>query len=391
MADPPRRKNTVPEERRTGAHARASGQSSGVGLGTTGDVAHNVLITSMDLLEFVPVLGLASAARVLLDIWDALQLVDMSTRCMHASSPNLYLFILDARALPCYFFLPSSFSPAVYSGPHVPYEWAKRIPYPYGDEAARVPAPHGAVRRHSSLREEISEAGSTVAVELAAPIENLTESFAEVHRFLQKQLHWPFLKQYIKYDEILARIRAHPQADAHGRFATGRGHAADSGGDCEDVVLVVAPPPPMEMEKTVMAASPSRLRESQILPALKTLHESQNTVDAAKDSVDLRALMRTALQTSSDEEILEMLQIGREEMPEAIKMLQRVLERVAVGEVVAATTTMTEVKEKMKKQPQMRSGSTQTQGSSGSDGEVVEGWGTLTELGLAVQRPHFTL
>ncbi|KAF5370459.1 hypothetical protein D9615_009770 [Tricholomella constricta] len=131
-------------------------------------------------------------------------------------------------------------------------------------------------------------------------------SFAEVHRFLQKQVHWQFLKQYIKYDEILDP-GAHPQADARGRFATGRGHAADSGGDCEDVVLVVAPPPPMEMEKTVMAASPSRLRESQILPALKTLHANQNTVDAAKDSADLRALMRTALQVSSDVEILEML------------------------------------------------------------------------------------
>ncbi|KAF5381779.1 hypothetical protein D9615_005379 [Tricholomella constricta] len=97
--------------------------------------------------------------------------------------------------------------------------------------------------------------------------------------------------------------------------------------------------------RELVAASPSRLCESQTLPTLKTLHVSQDTVDAAKDSADLRALMRTALQTSSDVEILGVLQIGREEMPEAIKVLQRVLERVGVGEAAAATTTMTEVKE----------------------------------------------
>lgn len=38
--------------------------------------------------------------------------------------------------------------------------------------------------------------------------------------------------------------------------------------------------------------------------------------------------MRLALQTTSDTEMLELLQIKRPEMPEAIKTLQRALERV---------------------------------------------------------------
>jgi hypothetical protein len=38
--------------------------------------------------------------------------------------------------------------------------------------------------------------------------------------------------------------------------------------------------------------------------------------------------MRAALQTTSDAEMLEVLQIGREEMPEAIKTLQRALEYI---------------------------------------------------------------
>jgi len=53
----------------------------------------------------------------------------------------------------------------------------------------------------------------------------------------------------------------------------------------------------------------------------------QNEVDAGLDTVDLRQLMRAALQTSNDVQMIEVLQVGREEMPEAIKALQRALER----------------------------------------------------------------
>lgn len=42
------------------------------------DVTHDVLEVSVDLLEFVPIVGLEPAARTLLTIWDAVQLVDVS-------------------------------------------------------------------------------------------------------------------------------------------------------------------------------------------------------------------------------------------------------------------------------------------------------------------------
>ena len=45
------------------------------------------------------------------------------------------------------------------------------------------------------------------------------------------------------------------------------------------------------------------------------------------DAVDLRQLMRTALQANSDVEMIRILQVGRDEMPEAIKTLQRALEK----------------------------------------------------------------
>ena len=74
---------------------------------------------------------------------------------------------------------------------------------------------------------------------------------------------------------------------------------------------------------------PGYLAPSQILPVLETIHTAQNSLDAARDTSDLRQLMRNALQTSSDAEMVEVLQIGRQEIPEAIKTLQRELERLA--------------------------------------------------------------
>jgi abelson tyrosine-protein kinase 1 len=47
----------------------------------------------------------------------------------------------------------------------------------------------------------------------------------------------------------------------------------------------------------------------------------------AHDTADLRQLMYTALLASDDKDMIEMLHVGREEMPEAIKALQRALEK----------------------------------------------------------------
>ena len=70
------------------------------------------------------------------------------------------------------------------------------------------------------------------------------------------------------------------------------------------------------------------LPPSQILPALTSLHSFQNSLDAAMDTADLREVMRAALQTSSDVEMLEVLEISLHEMPDAIKTLQRTLEHI---------------------------------------------------------------
>ena len=70
------------------------------------------------------------------------------------------------------------------------------------------------------------------------------------------------------------------------------------------------------------------LSPSQILPALTSLHSLQNSLDVAMDTANLRQVMRAALQTTSDAEMLEVLEVGHQEMPDAIKTLQRALEHV---------------------------------------------------------------
>ncbi|KAG6877504.1 hypothetical protein C0992_009829 [Termitomyces sp. T32_za158] len=143
--DPPKRKNTVPEEQSEGwVHARERvGQAVKSVLGTATDVAHEILFTGMPVLNSVPVPGLGAAAYILLEIWDALQLVD---RCA-----DILL----------------------------------------------------------SVREKVKEAGDQVHEKLQVPIAKLTESFYAIQSFLLKQVHRPFLKRYLKRDdsEIQAQIR----------------------------------------------------------------------------------------------------------------------------------------------------------------------------------------
>ncbi|KAG5348561.1 hypothetical protein C0989_009940, partial [Termitomyces sp. Mn162] len=85
---------------------------------------------------------------------------------------------------------------------------------------------------------------------------------------------------------------------------------------------------PRISQGTPTISDPSPADNTQVLPALKTVQASQDAQDQEKDNEDTRALMRAALRAGSDAEMLRVLQIGREEMPEAIKTLQRALERV---------------------------------------------------------------
>lgn len=81
--------------------------------------------------------------------------------------------------------------------------------------------------------------------------------------------------------------------------------------------LVPPPPPPADPD-----ADPQAIREQ-----LLALVAAQNAQDHVHDLADLRALMREAIATASDAEMIGVLQVRREEMPEALKTLQRALEK----------------------------------------------------------------
>lgn len=69
------------------------------------------------------------------------------------------------------------------------------------------------------------------------------------------------------------------------------------------------------------------LNPDEVAALLQTCRERQNEQDSAHDTADLRQVMQAALQTGGDAEIIDILQVSRHEMPEAIKTLQRALER----------------------------------------------------------------
>ena len=92
-----------------------------------------------------------------------------------------------------------------------------------------------------SIRIEISDAGDVLGQELAAPIAKLeeyvlcctfivvsshifiTRSFETIHNFLIKQTNRPFLKRYLRRDEILEDISTCDSSlrDALGLFGVG--------------------------------------------------------------------------------------------------------------------------------------------------------------------------
>ena len=69
------------------------------------------------------------------------------------------------------------------------------------------------------------------------------------------------------------------------------------------------------------------LNPDEVTALLQTCRERQNEQDLAHDTEDMRQVMREALQSGNDAEMIDVLQISRHEMPEAIKTLQRALER----------------------------------------------------------------
>lgn len=83
------------------------------------------------------------------------------------------------------------------------------------------------------------------------------------------------------------------------------------------------PAPPVV---SAVPKDPSTLNSQEVMATLARVTQIQNSNDLAHDTAALRQLLRKALAASDDLEMLQVLQVKKEEMPEAIKALQRALE-----------------------------------------------------------------
>ncbi|KXN85940.1 Dual specificity protein kinase splB [Leucoagaricus sp. SymC.cos] len=297
---PKKKRNMSQEEEKAWTHTRerVSVAIKSI-LGTTLEVAHEILSIGGDFLELAPVPGLSAAARALLEIWDALENVDLNAMlCLRLTERCAETLI--------------------------------------------------------SVEQEVHEAGVSVTQELQVPLNKLQESFNSVRRVLIKEANRPFIKRYLKRDEILREIAAcdadvrdaldmfsvsvsirilkqtqeaekRRQAETQALLAAvlsqnqqlDAGNALMLSGMTQDVTLS----PPQITTETPMSAD-------QLRAAIASLQLVQNTADSGRDTENLQQLMRQALQSTRDADVLDILQIKRQDMPEAIKTLQRALERV---------------------------------------------------------------
>ncbi|KAJ7647040.1 hypothetical protein FB45DRAFT_1019313 [Roridomyces roridus] len=277
-------------------------------LGTSLLVTHEALHLTSEILAVVPVPGLQVAAKVLLDIWDSVQAID---------SNRLACLRLTERCADILL----------------------------------------------SIREEIGQTGEELGDELTTSIEKLVSSFTEVYHFMANQAHLPFLKRYFKRDQILRDIANCDKAlgEALSMFgisiqirilkqvqAVELSRQSETRALYECVVRSQQPAAPVpsatlqglgislptsttSLPPSSFAVRPQEdIHPNAVLPTLQNLHNMQNTLALTHDTADLRTLMREAVSQSSDAEMIRVLQVGRDEMPEALETLQRALERVGV-------------------------------------------------------------
>ncbi|KAF8264995.1 kinase-like domain-containing protein [Lactarius quietus] len=218
-----------------------------------------MLFTGVDFSRFVPVPELEVAGKTLLKIWDAIEMVETNRQA------SLRL----------------------------------------AERCAKISI---------SIRSEIADAGYTAAQELSAPIAKLVEAFGEVQHFLSRLGQRPFLKRYLRRNEILSNISACDTVlnDALGMF---------------DLIQVDE----LRRQKETNDQLESLSQGSPSLPpaALQLSVDSEsNAEDRANDMADLHQLMLSRLTANDDVAMVEVFQITRSDIPEAIKTLERALERV---------------------------------------------------------------
>ncbi|KAL1669009.1 hypothetical protein GGF50DRAFT_45197 [Schizophyllum commune] len=227
-----------------------------------------------------------------------------------------------------------------------------------------------------SVRDEVVEAtqhDNGIPADLEYPLRRLVDAFAQIQAFLNQQAHRPFIKRYLKRDDILRQLQGCDAAlqdavDAFGfsvqfriyRYvrmldADRRGRIEGAAAATVDRLLEGGARPLLEggnghptnalgLENTASAGSDTtpRMDTTPTMPETATLGATapaqpaaarlrarrarENAEDTRRDVADLRGVMRKAMEIPNDAALMRVLEVDGAEIPEAVRALQRALE-----------------------------------------------------------------
>ncbi|KDR78325.1 hypothetical protein GALMADRAFT_245445 [Galerina marginata CBS 339.88] len=285
-----------------------------------GPIALEALVVSIELMEYVPVPALQGISKTFTAIWKAVQQVSMN-RLAFLRLVQTCTTILD------------------------------------------------------SIYKEVEGSDEFVSRELAGPILVLERSFESLLSLITSQTETPFLVRYLKRDDTTKalstcndsllraltlftttiQIRTYQAVCANAQLSAAnnnmmmeiisqglKGHPneLDPSNPAGQLKRASVPnldglPSSSSHRSLGISASPTIVSHSvddllsrpQVMPVLQQIQSAHNIHDAKSDVEDLRRSIKAALESGNDAKLLSFLGIEAEEMPEAIKTLQRTLEK----------------------------------------------------------------
>ncbi|KAL1695922.1 hypothetical protein GGG16DRAFT_44228 [Schizophyllum commune] len=218
-----------------------------------------------------------------------------------------------------------------------------------------------------SVRDEVVEAtqhDNGIPADLEYPLRRLVDAFAQIQAFLNQQAHRPFIKRYLKRDDILRQLQGCDAAlqDAVDAFGLSKleAHAANAaeamGKERAEWVAVKGArpltlvsvrltwtPDPLSSNGASDEAPPGSpfarpadaepdtqdLDPSVVAARLRARRARENAEDTRRDVADLRGVMRKAMEIPNDAALMRVLEVDGAEIPEAVRALQRALEGAA--------------------------------------------------------------
>ncbi|VDB84672.1 unnamed protein product [Peniophora sp. CBMAI 1063] len=241
-------------------------------------IGHDALATGVDLLQLAPIPALSMAGSILLNIWEAVELIEINRVA--------YLRLTERCA-----------------------------------------------ETLISVRREVQLAGPNPALELADPLRALLSAFNGVYSSLLKQTRRTFLQRYLKRTEDQREISdcdtslnaALQMFSLQVQIRTLKLVQESESRRQEDNRMLASLSAASSRSAFEVSGEETMLDSAKVHILLSSYRRDQNIRDRRADLADLRMLLRTALQQRSDLAMIEVLQIGRDEMPEAISTLQRAL------------------------------------------------------------------